>query len=198
MDFIVIPLLATLGYLAYQGTPQDHVTLLPDRHGTVGAVLIKSSRGEQLLNTAYASAEVSSTGRLSVGHNDAQTIRERYAATLAALPPPPESFTVYFMFGSDTELAAESVPVLEQVKSALASRPAAEVRLIGHTDRVGKLEDNDALSLRRASTVRGILANAGVQAQAMELAGRGEREPLVPTADEVAEEKNRRVEISLR
>ena len=32
----------------------------------------------------------------------------------------------------------------------------------------------------------------------MTFSGRGEREPLVPTADEVAEPANRRVEINLR
>ena len=42
-----------------------------------------------------------------------------------------------------------------------------------------------------------LLQANGIQAQ-MEFSGRGEREPLVPTADEVAEPANRRVEINLR
>lgn len=198
MDFIVIPLLSVLGHFVFQGTPQDSVTLLPDSDGKVGAVFVKTAKGEQLLNSAYAKAEVSSRGKLSARQDEAASVRERYKAVLAALPPKPASFTVYFVSGSDTELTPESVPVLEQLKAALASRPAPEILVIGHTDRVGKLEDNDALSVRRASNVRTILANVGVQGTTIEVAGRGEREPLVPTADEVAEEKNRRVEISLR
>jgi len=39
---------------------------------------------------------------------------------------------------------------------------------------------------------------AGVAADRISVAGRGEREPLVPTADEVAEPRNRRVEINVR
>jgi outer membrane protein OmpA-like peptidoglycan-associated protein len=198
MDFIVIPLLAVVGYFVFQGTPQDSVTLLPDSDGKVGAVFVKTAKGEQLLNSAYAKAEVSSRGKLSAGQDEAASVRERYKAVLAALPPKPASFMVYFVSGSDTELTPESVPVLEQLKAALASRPAPEILVIGHTDRVGKLEDNDALSVRRASNVRIILANVGVQGTTIEVAGRGEREPLVLTADDVAEEKNRRVEISLR
>ena len=198
MDFIVVPLIAVLGYFVFQGPPQDHVTLLPDSSGNVGAVFIKTAKGEQLLNTAYASAEVSSRGNLSTSQGNASAVRERYQATLAALPPKPASFTVYFLSGSDKELAPDSVPVLAQLKAALASRPAPEIIVIGHTDRVGKLDDNDALSVRRASNVRDILAGVGVVGATIDIAGRGEREPLVPTSDEVAEEKNRRVEISLR
>jgi outer membrane protein OmpA-like peptidoglycan-associated protein len=37
-----------------------------------------------------------------------------------------------------------------------------------------------------------------VAADRIRVAGRGEREPLVPTADEVAEPQNRRVEINVR
>ena len=198
MDFIVVPLLAALGYFVFQDPPQDSVTLLPDSDGKVGAVFVKTAKGEQLLNQAYAKADVSSRGNISTGQDEATAVRERYKAVLAALPPKPASFTVYFLSGSDTELTPASVPVLEQLKTALANRPAPEIVVIGHTDRVGKLEDNDALSVRRASNVRTILANVGVLGATIEVAGRGERELLVPTADEVAEEKNRRVEISLR
>jgi outer membrane protein OmpA-like peptidoglycan-associated protein len=72
-----------------------------------------------------------------------------------------------------------------------------EISVIGHTDRVGKLEANDALSLKRAEAVGEQLKAAGILAP-MEFAGRGEREPLIPTADEVPEPANRRVEINLR
>ena len=50
----------------------------------------------------------------------------------------------------------------------------------------------------RAAAVREILVAAGVPAQKIENAGRGERELLVKSGDEVAEPKNRRVEISVR
>ncbi len=198
MDVIVVPLIALLGYLVFQGPPQDRVTLLPDNTGTVGAVFVKTAKGEQLLNTAYASADVSTRGLLSTRLQEETAVRDRYKATLAALPAKPTSFTVYFVSGSDTALTPDSLPVLDQLTLALASRPAPEIMVIGHTDRVGKLEDNDALSVRRANTVRDILAGVGMQGTTIEIAGRGEREPLVPTADEVAEEKNRRVEINLR
>jgi outer membrane protein OmpA-like peptidoglycan-associated protein len=80
----------------------------------------------------------------------------------------------------------------------MGSYPAAEVTVIGHTDRVGSIESNDALSLQRAQTVRDLILQSGIQPITLEVAGRGEREPLVPTADDVPEAQNRRVEINLR
>jgi outer membrane protein OmpA-like peptidoglycan-associated protein len=95
-------------------------------------------------------------------------------------------------------LTAESEAELAAITLEIASRPASEVMVIGHTDTVGGLEANDKLSLRRAAVVRDILIAAGVPGEKIELAGRGERETLVKTGDEVAEPRNRRVEISVR
>ena len=43
-----------------------------------------------------------------------------------------------------------------------------------------------------------VAVGAGVARALINVAGRGERAPLVPTADGVAEARNRRVEIKLR
>ena len=107
------------------------------------------------------------------------------------------SFTLYFLEVKD-ELAAESKPTLELIKVELARRPAPEITVIGHTDRVDSASLNDALSLKRAEAVRQALIEAGIAALRIEVAGSGEREPLVPTEDEVSEPRNRRVEISVR
>jgi outer membrane protein OmpA-like peptidoglycan-associated protein len=73
------------------------------------------------------------------------------------------------------------------------------VAVIGHTDRVGSVAQNDALSLQRAERVRRDVAQQlGIAPDRIAAAGRGEREPLVETADEVAEPRNRRVEVTIR
>ena len=87
---------------------------------------------------------------------------------------------------------------LDTVRRLLAERPAAELVVIGHTDTVGSRESNDELSRQRAASVRAMLIEAGFPADKMEIAGRGERELLVPTANEVDEPRNRRVEINIR
>jgi outer membrane protein OmpA-like peptidoglycan-associated protein len=73
-----------------------------------------------------------------------------------------------------------------------------DIAVIGHTDTVGDLLTNDALSAQRATTVKGFLIAIGVAAERIDVAGRGEREPIIPTADNVDEPLNRRVEINVR
>ena len=108
------------------------------------------------------------------------------------------SFVVRFETGSATKLTAESAAVLEQLNKALVNWPAPQLMIVGHTDRVGTAQANDGLSLKRAQSVAQLLIERGMAAQQIESAGRGEREPLVETADGVANATNRRVEITLR
>jgi len=80
----------------------------------------------------------------------------------------------------------------------MRERPHPDVVVIGHTDTVGDAEGNDRLSAQRAETVKGFLVGIGIPAERIRTAGRGERELLVPTDDNVEEPRNRRVEINVR
>lgn len=178
-------------------SPQDRVVLLPDPDGKVGRVVVKAAGEERTLDAPYAAAEIVPGGRIKAVTEDATVVAQRYAAALAARPPRPVAYTVYFVSGRDT-LTPESQPVVAEIKAELARRPVPEITVIGHTDRVGKLEANDALSLKRAEAMRALLVGEGLSAASIEAAGRGERESLVSTADEVDEPRNRRVEIGIR
>ena len=160
-------------------------------------MVIRSAGGETVLDRPYAAADVSGSGAVALLQQDAAAIRERFGAALDAQPARPVSFTVYFVIGSD-ELTPESRETFDRIKAELAQRSVPDVIVIGHTDRVGSLEHNDKLSLVRARAVRSALVAAGIAADRIREAGRGEREPVVPTADEVAEPRNRRVEINVR
>ena len=177
--------------------PQEKIVLLPDQDGTSGSLSVATPSAKVLLDRPYAGAEVFARGRVELSDEDAAVVRKRFAGALGAQPPNPISFTVYFVFDKD-ELAAESLAQFDRIKTELAGRPAPEIVVIGHTDRVGAVAYNDALSLKRADTVRAALMAAGIRPEQIETAGRGEREPAVPTADEVPEPRNRRVEIMVR
>ena len=96
------------------------------------------------------------------------------------------------------ELTPDSRLLLGRIVDEIARRPAPDIVVIGHTDRVGAVPYNDTLSLRRAERVRDELVKVGIAAERISVAGRGEREPRVPTPDEVPEPRNRRVEINIR
>lgn len=179
--------------------PKTFVVVVPAKDGKVGAVVVTTTQGETLINRAYAAASVLKDGRTETSSLTEQDVQAMFHATLQVRPEPPLSFILYFLEGKD-ELTAESKQRLSDILAEIARRGSnvSEVTVVGHTDRVGKLEYNDRLSLQRAQKVAAGLVKIGVQTAALSVAGRGEREPLVPTNDEVAEPRNRRVEISIR
>ena len=175
----------------------DLYVLMPDQDGKTGALSVESGGQQAVLDRPYASARVTEPGRVAAGAVTEQEARQAFGAALEAQPARPTSFILYFLEGRD-ELTPDSRQLLGRILDEIARRPAPEIVVIGHTDRVGAVPFNDALSLRRAERVRDELVKVGIAADRIRVAGRGEREPPVPTADEVAEARNRRVEINVR
>ena len=177
--------------------PEDLIVLLPGQDGQTGAVSVTHGAEQRILDGPYATARIGIDGRLETGLSTEAEARRIWGDALAAQPPPPVSFLLYFLEGKD-ELTLDSQRVIQQIFAEIGRRPAPEIAVIGHTDRVGSVQSNDELSLRRARKIRDDMVKLGVPADQIQVAGRGEREPLVPTEDEVVEPRNRRVEISVR
>ena len=77
-------------------------------------------------------------------------------------------------------------------------RVAANLTVVGHTDTVGPAALNARLAVRRATVVQEILVGRGISAGSIEATSYGESLLLVPTADNVDEPRNRRVEVIVR
>ncbi|HYB71469.1 MAG TPA: OmpA family protein [Candidatus Bathyarchaeia archaeon] len=192
--------LAALGLLLLAGCAKprnDLYVLIPAQDGHVGAVSVDSNGKQAVLDQPYATARVPEAGRVESGTTTEQEARKTFGDALAAQPGRPTSYILYFLEARD-ELTPDSKQIVGRIVDEIARRPAPEIVVIGHTDRVGSVPYNDALSLRRAERVRDELVKAGVPVERIRVEGRGEREPLVPTPDEVAEPRNRRVEINIR
>lgn len=187
--------LSTLALLAGCAATTERIVLLPSA-GNHGGLVVRTETGETELSAAYEVAEIRN-GSMVEKATTPKEVDKRYGSVIDAQPPRPQAYLVYFLpHGRD--LTPESKAQLKSVNEELARRDAGEVIVIGHTDRVGTKQANDRLSLRRARCVRDALARAGIPARRIAIAARGEREPLVPTADGVPEPKNRRVEIKVR
>ncbi|HSR72653.1 MAG TPA: OmpA family protein [Kiloniellales bacterium] len=146
--------------------------------------------------------------------NDIAACQDEFYATLAKLkglmapkplaqqpasPPPqpmaaPETFVVYFAFDSAT-VGSEGIAVVDRTVASARASGAGGISVTGHADRAGPDDYNLRLSLRRANAVRDALVARGVPAGDISIAGRGEAENAVPTADGVREPANRRVQI---
>jgi len=175
---------------------QDLVVLLPDKEGKVGTVVVQGQKGA-VLNTAFASARTAPDGGVQRGTASQSEVKDVFGSALAAQPSRPISFILYFESGND-EFTEESKQEVKRLLAEMARRQAPDITVIGHTDQVGPDPSNDALSLQRAERVKSILAGMGIPAERILTAGRGRREPLIPTAEGISEPRNRRVEINVR
>jgi outer membrane protein OmpA-like peptidoglycan-associated protein len=190
--------LLVAGLLGACATSRDTIVLLPKDDGSTGAIAASRGDAEILLDTAYASARPRLLGsKLKRDTADREKLDKRFGAALSAMPPPPKSFVVYFLSGSD-DFTEESKSAIASMMDELKQRPSPEVTVIGHTDKVGGDDQNDALSLQRAGRMKELLVGMGVPADSIDSAGRGSREPLVDTAEGVDEPRNRRVEVNVR
>ncbi len=175
----------------------ERVVVLPSADGHVGMVVVERGGETAVLNEAYASSDIVDGGSPVRRILPQSEVRTEFAAALTALPERPKVFLVYFNEGTD-ELTPESRVEFEKILAELRERGAPDIQVIGHTDRLAADDYNDRLSLQRAQRVRDELIKLGIDPKRIRAAGRGEREPLVPTADGIAEPRNRRVEISVR
>lgn len=187
------------GCATVQPSPKlnTYVVLLPEESGAPTAVIVGEGAKAVTLDRPYNAATVDTSGKIERKSSTAGETGQIFAAALAAQPPKPISFTLYFETNS-TQITPSSRPQLEALLADAARRQAVEVQVTGHTDRVGSDADNDRLSQQRAEAVRAMLVQTGIKATFIRAVGRGEREPLVATADEQPEARNRRVEVILR
>ena len=185
--------------MALAGCAHSSLVLLPDEGGGNGEVAIlqpDGTGGETIVSEANTRATLGGS-RPSVRPLGANGLRPSEAALLASLPPAAKSFSLYFHQGT-TDLTAQSVALLEELRAEVGRRPGAEVQVTGHTDTVGSDADNDALSRKRAEEIMNLLASRGFARPMMSAVGRGERELKVPTGDNVSSPVNRRVEVIVR
>lgn len=194
--------LAALALLAACAQPvppparQALVVVLPNGDGTVGAVSVDTGQGPLLLDRSYAAGEVRG-GALAPLQMDEPSVHEVFAATVVARPIRPAFFRLFFVSASN-QLTPESQAAYRAVFDDIKRRPVYEVEVVGHTDTLGAQAVNQPLSLQRATAVRDMLVRDGIASAAIALAGRGELDPAVYTANDVSEPRNRRVEITVR
>jgi outer membrane protein OmpA-like peptidoglycan-associated protein len=179
--------------------PRDLVALVPDpESGAVGRLAVTTPAGSVELTQARESTTVRSGGAPGaiVVLTDAD-IQRLFGPALAVQPPAAVRFNLYFQTGGD-QLTLESRAMVADVIAGARGRVAPDVTVIGHTDTTGDAAPNTALGLRRATLIRDLLIQAGLDGSVVDVRSHGESDPVVPTPNNTAEARNRRVEVTIR
>ncbi|MGD9510435.1 MAG: OmpA family protein [Geminicoccaceae bacterium] len=120
----------------------------------------------------------------------AQSAADADAATMEA----PGRYLVFFPWNKAT-LTEDDQRVVGAAVAEFKRTGVARIDVTGFTDTSGSPAYNLKLSERRAEMVAAELERQGVARADMIVTGRGQQDPRIPTADNVREAGNRRVEI---
>ncbi|MEN9808827.1 MAG: hypothetical protein RLZZ488_394 [Pseudomonadota bacterium] len=103
---------------------------------------------------------------------------------------------VRFKFGS-AELTPQAMKTIQELKDRLEIEKPTAIHIEGHTDSVGSLDVNMALSKRRADAVRKALIERDVTPEIITTSGSAFRFPIASNATKQGRAANRRIEVSL-
>lgn len=95
---------------------------------------------------------------------------------------------------NETTILPESESSLQDLYDLLSDNPKIRIRIIGHTDNVGKAQANQILSEGRANSVRDNMIQRGIDPSRIEAEGRGMSQPIDTNDTEEGRANNRRVE----
>lgn len=112
---------------------------------------------------------------------------------------PPTSFVlehVYFDTGKSA-LKPTSHKTLNDLVEVLKLKSTMMIEIQGHTDHVGKEEENLALSQQRAEAVKQYLVSKGIDVSRIQAKGYGSGMPVADNASEEGKAKNRRTSLKV-
>jgi OOP family OmpA-OmpF porin len=177
-------------FLSASKGAEDHLSILVSRSENAGfvqmirvtPVVAQAKVDTPIQIEASAQAPVAPTGTLE------DSLSQSGRAVLGDLT---------FETGS-AALGAGPFRSLQALAGFLLEDPARRVALVGHTDAVGTLDNNVALSKRRAAAVlERLAATHDVPRSQLEAEGMGYLSPIAPNLTDEGREANRRVEVVL-
>ena len=173
--------------------------LVPDPDGSVGRITVANAAGSVEIDKANESTIVSSaqTAPAPPAPVEPKQIQNLFGGVMSRQPLMPVHFILHFESDS-VRLLPDSSRLIPKIVSEIQRRMPTRVSVVGHTDTMGDKAYNVALSRRRAEAVKRLLVNQGVDGATIDVSSHGEENPIVKTADNVANAMNRRVEVVVR
>jgi outer membrane protein OmpA-like peptidoglycan-associated protein len=158
---------------------------------------------------AAANPQVQTSNFRPDNYNHSVLLGLRYAfnaprpVAVAAVAPAPQAAPVartYLVFfdWDRADLTDRARQIIGEAAQNARTTRSTRIEVSGHADRSGTPQYNQRLSQRRAEAVAAELVRRGINRNEIGVQAFGESRPLVPTADNVREPQNRRVEIVLR
>ena len=195
----LITILMMLFLTACSAPKKNLFVLMPDPDGKTGQIAVENQGGSLLIDKPGYVTEVKdhTTPPAPSRPMEEKEIQNIFGAALSAQPVQPVTYILNFKTGG-ADLTEESEKKLPEIFATVTKRKSSDISVVGHSDTVGTKEKNYEISFNRAQRVKEILIGMGVDPIVIATDSHGEDNLLVKTLDEVAEPKNRRVEVTIR
>lgn len=175
------------------------IVLLPDPEGKPGGIVLTNAAGAETItqpNQAIRVQKADAAPSPPVAMDPGE-IQKLFGSVLDGLPVAEALFTLYFDIQRDVPLAEEQKQ-LPAILDAIRERRSTAISVIGHTDTTADPNYNYQLGLRRAQGVAAFLRTHGVDTTSLLVTSHGDTDLAVKTGRDVAEARNRRVEVIVR
>ena len=190
-----------------RGLPADHVAELTEARSKLMTVINTGSARKMPADTAQAQIMFDCWMQEQEENwqpDDIAACRDGFYTAYNKIAPAPQTaakpkaqkirFVVYFE-NNKADLDDSARAVLAEAQEAAKKLGDVAVTIDGNADTVGATDYNLKLSALRAEAVAKVLGTGEIATTTIVTNAHGETRPAVVTADEIAEPRNRRVEI---
>jgi len=196
---IKIVLISVFSILIVGCATRKTTVILVDNGKSHNAITVKTNAGSVLIDKPgtyvnLLSKDSKPSEKKVMKQSD---IDKTFKTAISAAPLKPIQFLLYFKSGGN-ELTKDSKAKLPEILKSIKDREPVEVNVIGHADTKGSEKYNIKLSLVRAKSVAQWIHTKDISLNKLKIESYGESDLLVPTADNVSEVKNRRVELLIK
>lgn len=98
---------------------------------------------------------------------------------------------------ASAEIENTEIPDLDRLVEVMNENSRIRIRITGHTDNVGDSFLNQELSLIRAKSVQEYLRAKGIDEARVQVAGKGDTQPVASNETESGRTQNRRIEVEI-
>ncbi len=178
---------------------KNSLIILSDNGKKHNAIIITTDKGSTKVDKVGAEVKLTSKNDVPKVNRiiSKQEMRSEFNNVYSAIPKKPVVYIVYFKSNS-LELTDKSKKIFTKALNTIKKRSPCAVDIIGHTDTVGSSKINMKLSLNRANFIKSIIGNKRLNIVSLVAKGYGDKILLVKTKKNVAEAKNRNVEIFIK
>ncbi len=166
-------------------------------NGKKSSITINTGKSEAVIDKPNSYMKLSQDKQSEIKEISEEELYKRFKNVISHTPKKPVSILLYFKKGTNV-LTDDSKHKIDDILKEIKSRKSVDLNVIGHTDTVGSSKINAKLSLKRAAYIKDMLVQKKIKYNSLEVSSYGENDLLVQTKDNVAEPKNRRVEVFIK